>query len=59
MLKQERVIIENVNPQIECGAFFIKRVVGETVTVYADVLGDGHDVVQGEVVCKHENDKKA
>ncbi len=57
-MKQERVIIENVNPQIECGAFFIKRVVGETVTIYADVLGDGHDVVQGEVVYRHENNKK-
>ncbi len=57
-LKQERVIIENVNPQIQCGAFFIKRVVGEKVIVYADIVGDGHDVVQAEVQFKHESDKK-
>lgn len=40
-------------PQINCGAFFIKRVVGEAVEVYADVLGDGHDVVQAEVLYRH------
>ena len=46
MFKQERVIIENIAPQIQCGTFFIKRVVGETVTVWADILPDGHDVIQ-------------
>ncbi len=57
MLKQQRVVIENIRPQIECGSFFIKRVVGENVTVNADVLGDGHDVVQCEVLFRHENQK--
>ncbi len=56
-MKQERVVIENVNPQLQCGTYFIKRVVGETVVVHADVLGDGHDVIQAEVACKHEDDK--
>ncbi|NER08971.1 alpha-1,4-glucan:maltose-1-phosphate maltosyltransferase [Muriicola jejuensis] len=56
-MKQERVVIENVNPQLQCGEFFIKRVVGESVVVQADVLGDGHDVIQAEVAFKHENDK--
>lgn len=57
MQKQERVVIENVNPQLQCGEFYIKRVVGETVTVYADILPDGHDVIQAEILCRHENDK--
>ncbi|MEZ2414755.1 alpha-1,4-glucan--maltose-1-phosphate maltosyltransferase [Muriicola sp. E247] len=56
-MKQERVVIENVNPQLQCGAYYIKRVVGEEVIVYADVLGDGHDVIQAEVAYKHESEK--
>ncbi|MBT8280719.1 MAG: alpha-1,4-glucan--maltose-1-phosphate maltosyltransferase [Muriicola sp.] len=56
-MKQERVVIENVNPQLQCGAYYIKRVVGETVIVHADVLGDGHDVIQAEVAYKHESEK--
>ncbi len=38
-----RVIIEAVQPQIDCGRFPIKRVVGETVTVTADIYKEGHD----------------
>ncbi|MEY8019946.1 alpha-1,4-glucan--maltose-1-phosphate maltosyltransferase [Muriicola sp. SD30] len=56
-MKQERVVIENVNPQLQCGAYYIKRVVGEEVIVYADVLGDGHDVIQAEVAYKHQSEK--
>ncbi len=58
ILRQERVVIENLSPQLHCGAFYIKRVVGEIVTVQADVLGDGHDVIQAELQYKHEKDKK-
>jgi starch synthase (maltosyl-transferring) len=42
---RNRVIIENVSPEIDCGAYPIKRVVGETVVVEADVFADGHDSV--------------
>ena len=58
MLKQQRVIIENVSPQLEGGTFFIKRVVGESVQVYADILPDGHDIIQAELLFKHEKAKK-
>ncbi len=58
LLKQERIIIENVAPQLQGGAFFIKRIVGEIVTVTADVLGDGHDVLQADLCYKQENDKE-
>ena len=40
---RQRVVIEHVTPEIDGGRFPIKRVVGETVTVRADVFGDGHD----------------
>ncbi len=38
-----RVVIENVQPCLDCGRFPIKRVVGETVEVTADAFADGHD----------------
>lgn len=40
-----RAMIEGVQPEIDAGRFPIKRVVGETVRVEADVFGDGHDAV--------------
>ncbi len=58
MLRQERVIIENITPQLECGSFFVKRVVGEKIEVTADILPDGHDVIQAEILYKHEKEKK-
>jgi len=58
MFRQERVVIDNIKPQLSCGKFFIKRVVGEKVSVSADVLGDGHDVIQAELLVKHEANAK-
>jgi starch synthase (maltosyl-transferring) len=42
---RERVVIENVKPEIDGGRFAVKRIVGETVTVEADVFADGHDLL--------------
>lgn len=58
MKYQQRVVIENISPQLNCGEFFIKRVVNEIVNVNAVVLADGHDVIRAEVQYKHESDKK-
>src|SRR5215475_9270537 len=38
-----RVVIESVTPEIGGGRFPAKRVVGEVVTVEADVFAEGHD----------------
>ncbi|WP_340198909.1 alpha-1,4-glucan--maltose-1-phosphate maltosyltransferase [Ascidiimonas sp. W6] len=59
MWSQKRVIIENVSPQLDGGLFYIKRVVGEKVTVIADVFSDGHDVIECAVRFKHEKQKLA
>jgi starch synthase (maltosyl-transferring) len=57
MQNQTRIVIENVQPQLDSGAFYIKRIVGQKVVVTADVFSDGHDVVECCVRYKHENDK--
>jgi starch synthase (maltosyl-transferring) len=43
---RRRVVVENVSPSIDGGAFPIKRVIGERVTVEADVFADGHDTLR-------------
>jgi starch synthase (maltosyl-transferring) len=54
MIKEvrKRVVIENVKPEIDCGSFPIKRVVGEKVVVGADVFCDGHDAVSASLLYK-------
>src|SRR5215467_3339764 len=39
------VVIENVQPLIDCGRYPIRRIVGEDLVVEADIFKDGHDVV--------------
>ena len=40
-----RVIIEGVQPEIDCGRFPVKRVIGEEVVVEADAFIDGHEAL--------------
>lgn len=58
MQNQTRIVIENVLPQLDSGAFAIKRITGQKVIVTADVFSDGHDVIACCVKFKHEKDKK-
>ncbi len=44
-----RLVVENVAPSVEGGAFPVRRVVGETVTVEADVFADGHEYLSVEL----------
>ena len=48
--KTKRVIIENVQPQIDGGRFPIRRAFGEKVQVTAGIFVDGHDSLAGELV---------
>ena len=43
--KWGRVIIEGVSPEVDCGRFPIKRVIGEDVTLEADVFIEGHEML--------------
>ena len=57
---RRRVVIERVEPQIDCGRFAIKRVVGERVVVEAAVFGDGHDHVACQVVwCRDGGEERS
>jgi len=49
-------VIESVRPEVDCGRYPAKRVLGEVVEVEADVFGDGHDAVVAQLLWKHEGD---
>jgi len=51
-----RVIIEGVEPEIDDGRFPIKRSVGESVAVEADIFTDGHDVLSAILLYRQETD---
>jgi starch synthase (maltosyl-transferring) len=53
---RRRVIIEGVEPQIDGGRFPIKRSVGETVRVEADIVADSHDVIAGILLYRKEGE---
>ncbi|HSN39336.1 MAG TPA: alpha-1,4-glucan--maltose-1-phosphate maltosyltransferase [Burkholderiales bacterium] len=42
---RQRVVIEDVRPQVDGGRFAIKRTAGETVVVEADAFADGHELI--------------
>lgn len=51
---RQRVVIENVQPEIDAGRFPIKRVIGQTVEVEADAFADGHDALRCVLRYRHE-----
>jgi len=44
-----QVVIECVVPELDGGRYAVKRVVGDTIEVRADVLKDGHDLLAARV----------
>lgn len=54
---RQRVIIENVKPQINGGRYAIKRIIGESIHVTADIFADGHDAVRAALLYKKQKAK--
>ena len=51
---RKRVIIEGVKPEIDGGRFPIKRTVDDRVSVEADIVTDGHDVIAAQLLYRRE-----
>jgi starch synthase (maltosyl-transferring) len=54
---RRRVVIEGLGPEIDCGRFPVKRTVGETVAVEADVFADGHDAVACALLYRRDKER--
>jgi len=55
---RKRVMIEGVNPEIDGGRYPIKRTVGETVEVGADIFADGHDAISAVLLHRKETESQ-
>ena len=53
-----RIVIDNIVPAVDGGRFAAKRVIGQAVTVEADVFIDGHDVIVVELLWRAADDKE-
>jgi starch synthase (maltosyl-transferring) len=53
-----RTVISNVTPQIECGSFAIKRIIGECISVTADIFTDGHTEVAAALLFRHADQRE-
>ncbi len=51
---RNRAVIEGLAPQIDMGRYALKRTVGESVVVEADIFADGHDVLSAVVKYRPE-----
>ena len=51
-----RAVIDRILPEVDCGRFPAKRIIGDTVVIEADVFGDGHDVLACMLGYRHEDE---
>ncbi len=55
---RRRIIIEDVTPQLDCGRYAVKREVGDTLTVEADIFKDGHDILAAVLRYRREGERR-
>ena len=55
---RKRVVIDSVLPQVNCGRYAAKRVLGDVVTVSAVIYGDGHDLLAARLLYRHAEEKR-
>jgi starch synthase (maltosyl-transferring) len=54
----QRIAIESIEPQIDQGRFPVKRVVGDVVTVRADIFSDGHDRLEASLLYRAADERQ-
>ena len=53
---RKRVVIEEIQPQVDCGRYPVRRFLGDRVDVSAAIFSDGHDHVSAQLLYKHQED---
>jgi starch synthase (maltosyl-transferring) len=53
-LSGRRIRIEDIYPAVEDGRFAVKRIAGEPVEVWADIIRDGHAVIAADLLWRPE-----
>ncbi len=55
-LSAHRVVVESVQPEVDGGRFPVKRIVGDIVSVEADLFTDGHDQIACRLLYRRAED---
>ena len=55
---RKRVLIEAIQPLVDCGRYPVRRFLGDTVTITAAVFADGHDHVAGRLLYRHDSENR-
>jgi starch synthase (maltosyl-transferring) len=50
------IVIEEVAPELDCGRYPVKRVVGDDLLVTADIFADGHDLLDAVLMLRSEDE---
>jgi starch synthase (maltosyl-transferring) len=53
---RRRIVIEEVQPQLDAGRYPAKRTIGDLVTVTAAIFGDGHDHLSARLLYRHASE---
>src|SRR6266702_2371223 len=53
---RKRVIIEDIKPQVDCGRYPARRILGDRVQISAAIISDGHDHVDARLLYKHASE---
>ena len=51
-----RFMVEDIYPSIDGGRYPIKRIVGEPIELWADLLREGHDQLAAELLWRKESE---
>ncbi|MEO8639211.1 MAG: alpha-1,4-glucan--maltose-1-phosphate maltosyltransferase, partial [Chloroflexota bacterium] len=52
------IVIEAVDPEVDCGEAAVKRVVGDELRVTADIYADGHDLLDAALLVRREDEPR-
>jgi starch synthase (maltosyl-transferring) len=53
-----RLVIERVSPELDAGRYPVKRVVGDTLEISADIFKDGHDLLAARVLFRGPDEER-
>jgi starch synthase (maltosyl-transferring) len=52
------IVIEAVEPEVDCGGAAVKRVVGDELRVTADIFADGHDLLDAALLLRRDDQSR-
>src|SRR5580698_5103770 len=55
---RKRVVIEEIQPLVDCGRYPARRILGDRVNASAAIFSDGHDHVAARLLYKQEGERQ-